>query len=145
MNIDMNMEAHTHDQQDVPPRMTGHVAVLADSASLRSLVFRIIEGRGWTPVEIDVADLDRPDPVDWDMLVIGATKDTMNPVHVCAAASRHWNLRVLVTSPHRDAQTIADILNAGADDYLVAPFDPLELDARMQVLFSRNIPRQAFD
>jgi DNA-binding response OmpR family regulator len=43
---------------------------------------------------------------------------------------------LILTADHR-AQTCVDLLNAGADDFLVKPFDPHELRARLTALSRR--------
>ena len=48
---------------------------------------------------------------------------------------------VLAMSPVRDAHMTALVLNAGADDLLVRPFEPVELLARANALVRRSNPR----
>lgn len=50
---------------------------------------------------------------------------------------------VLGLSPMRDAEMTALILNAGADDLLVRPFEPVEMVARAHALLRRSNPRSA--
>ena len=50
---------------------------------------------------------------------------------------------VLTMSPMRDAHMTALVLNAGADDLLVRPFEPVELLARAHALVRRSNPRSA--
>jgi DNA-binding response OmpR family regulator len=50
---------------------------------------------------------------------------------------------VLAMSPVRDAHMTALVLNAGADDLLVRPFEPVELLARAHALVRRSNPRSA--
>lgn len=113
---------------------------MADSNSLQLLVFQIVTNRNWVPVEISVADLERTDGYDWELVVISLSAPGLNLAHMCAIASRYPRVRVIVTAPFRDAQAVADILNAGADDYIAAPFDPMVLDARMHGLVGRVAP-----
>jgi DNA-binding response OmpR family regulator len=123
-----------------PWRLPIRVAVMADSSSLQLQVFQIVTNRNWVPVEISVADLERTDGHDWELVVICSSTPGLNLARVCAIASRFPRVGVIVTAPFRDAQVVADILNAGADDYIVAPFDPTELDARMHGLVGRVTP-----
>ena len=48
---------------------------------------------------------------------------------------------VLAMSPIRDAHMTALVLNAGADDLVVRPFEPVELLARANALVRRSNPR----
>ena len=50
---------------------------------------------------------------------------------------------VLATSPIRDAHMTALVLNSGADDLLVRPFETVELVARAKALVRRGNPRGA--
>ena len=45
---------------------------------------------------------------------------------------------VLILSPMRDADTVAFALNSGADDFVVRPFEPVELVARIHALLRRS-------
>jgi DNA-binding response OmpR family regulator len=45
---------------------------------------------------------------------------------------------VIVATARDDENAIVDILNAGADDYLVKPFGPAQLDARIRAVLRRT-------
>jgi DNA-binding response OmpR family regulator len=48
------------------------------------------------------------------------------------------SMPVLVLSSVRQAEWVADTLNAGADDFLTRPFEPIELVARIQAILRRS-------
>jgi DNA-binding response OmpR family regulator len=48
---------------------------------------------------------------------------------------------VVLLSPARNPAQAAQALDAGADDFIVMPFDPLELVARLRVVLRRNNKR----
>ena len=52
--------------------------------------------------------------------------------------SENYNIPVIVTSGHSDTQTKIKAFKFGANDYLVKPFDPLELEARIWVHLGKN-------
>jgi two-component system KDP operon response regulator KdpE len=57
----------------------------------------------------------------------------------CEHIRQRWkNLRIVVLTAQTDAQTVAQILNLGADDYVQAPFLPDELITSVRALLSRN-------
>lgn len=49
---------------------------------------------------------------------------------------------VLVICEVRNAEWVADALNAGADDFLIRPFEPIELIARIHAVLRRSNRRQ---
>lgn len=50
---------------------------------------------------------------------------------------------VMVLSSTHNADWVAETLNAGADDFLTRPYEPVELLARIQAIQRRSTPRQA--
>jgi DNA-binding response OmpR family regulator len=49
---------------------------------------------------------------------------------------------VLVLSSTHNAEWVAEALNAGADDFLTRPYEPIELIARIQAIGRRSKPQQ---
>src|SRR6185295_13121216 len=82
---------------------------------------------------IDQAAADRPDLVILDLGLPDADGREV------LASVRSWSATpVLVLSArHSDAEKVA-LLDAGADDYLVKPFSPAELQARVRALLRRG-------
>jgi DNA-binding response OmpR family regulator len=50
---------------------------------------------------------------------------------------------VIIISSVKNAELVADALNSGADDFLVRPFEPVELIARIRAVLRRSGKRQA--
>jgi two-component system KDP operon response regulator KdpE len=59
-------------------------------------------------------------------------------IGVCRELRTWSNVPVLVLSAREDAREKAALLDAGADDYLSKPFDPVELLARARALLRRS-------
>ena len=55
--------------------------------------------------------------------------------------ARQHELPVLVLSAFNQVETKLQLLNDGADDYMIKPFDMRELEVRVRVLLRRNIVR----
>lgn len=122
--------------------LSRRIAILSEPGGVRDLILDIALDAGWRPELIDDYDLTRTDPTAWGLIVIVDEAGTSDLARRGAMASRHPQSRVLVVSSNRDPQHVADVLMAGVDDYLIAPFDPQECQARMQSLLTRS-PRSA--
>lgn len=119
------------------------VALLADERGLAEMAAELIAAVGWAVDPIDVQDLAAATGQVWDLIVIATDGDSIQIAPACALASRDARQRVLIISHEHDPQIIADALNSGADDYVIAPFDMDECRARMRVLVKRSgIPSQ---
>jgi DNA-binding response OmpR family regulator len=79
-------------------------------------------------------------PRIYDMLIFVANHVTDELLGQLADLADDPTVRILTIARDRDAQTIADTLRAGSDDYLRSPFATEELAARLQALISFNVP-----
>ncbi len=81
---------------------------------------------------------ERPDLVLLDVALPG-----MGGIDLCRRLRANpitANLRILFVTVSGDMQTKTDAFNAGADDYLVKPFDLQELNLRVKALLLREEP-----
>jgi DNA-binding response OmpR family regulator len=82
-----------------------------------------------------------------DLVVLDLTMPGLDGLQVCAqlrADPRKQRLPILVLSARASAADRVLGLDTGADDYLVKPFDPHELVARVKALLRRSeIPQNA--
>src|ERR671910_1799699 len=80
----------------------------------------------------------------YDLLVLDLQLPGLDGLTVCAEVRRDPRLRdtpvVMLTARSEEADRIVG-LEMGADDYLVKPFSPKELVARVRALFRRADPR----
>jgi DNA-binding response OmpR family regulator len=95
----------------------GHVVSSASTAS--SALQQVVDSR----FELVILDLGLPDIDGSDMLRM---LRSISQVPVVVATARD------------DEKAIVDVLNAGADDYLVKPFGPAQLDARIRAVLRRS-------
>lgn len=77
---------------------------------------------------------------DYDLLVLDRGLPGMDGVSLCQRlrAERHQMPILLLTGQGREGYRQAEALNAGADDYLMKPFDVEEFIARLQALLRRS-------
>jgi diguanylate cyclase (GGDEF)-like protein len=116
------------------------VLVVEDSAVYRKLISDHLQAWGFSVTVAEdgaqaAAVLDRPDSpklvlLDWVLPDIEGTELCQRIRE--AGSSRPYVYVILLTSKE-GRQNMLDALEAGADDYLVKPFDELELKARLLV------------
>jgi DNA-binding response OmpR family regulator len=114
----------------------GRIAILAGAAETREQLREIALDLGCDPEVIDEWAIDRIETGRWTLVIIVSTSNPAGLILRVAMASRFRGTRVLVVSDDRDTQHIADVLVAGADDYVIMPFDPVECRARIQALIA---------
>jgi DNA-binding response OmpR family regulator len=79
------------------------------------------------------------DLFEYDLLVLDVSLPNVDGIEVCRQLrSKGYCLPILMLSAKDDRSTKVEALNAGADDYVVKPFDFEELQARMHALLRRE-------
>jgi len=89
---------------------------------------------------LKLAKQNRPDLVILDLMLPG-----MDGVEVCKQLRTDSNLPILMLTAKDAIQDRVLGLDAGADDYMVKPFEPRELLARVKALLRRAAPDTADD
>lgn len=79
---------------------------------------------------------------DFILIDIGSEFESTENIFSWLSCRSGDSTPVLVLSSVRNADWVADALNAGADDFLVRPFEPVELTARIQAILRRSNRRQ---
>jgi len=114
----------------------GHVLLVEDNADLRRYLARLLREDGWevseTPdAETALAFESTPDLVLSDVMLPGM--DGLALVRALRANPDLHRIPVILLTARAGAEDAAIGLKAGADDYIVKPFDPGELLARLAV------------
>jgi two-component system KDP operon response regulator KdpE len=117
-----------------------HLLLIEDDAAIRSALIRALTGRGHSvdsagdamgglqrivaePPDVVLLDLGLPDlPGERLMPMIRAVSD----------------VPVVVATARDDEGMVVRLLDAGADDYVVKPFDPSQLEARVRAVLRRT-------
>jgi DNA-binding response OmpR family regulator len=137
-----------HSLADVPyPPRTHRLLVVDDEPTVRDVVARYLERDGYeVRVAVDGPDarhaLDsyRPDLVVLDIMLPGDSG-----LEILRDIREHGDLPViLLTALAEESDRLAG-LELGADDYVVKPFSPRELTARVRSVLRRSTPRAALE
>jgi DNA-binding response OmpR family regulator len=72
-----------------------------------------------------------------DLIVLDINMEDINGVEVCQRIRENYNVPIIMLSANATSFDKIKALGVGADDYVVKPFDPLELIARIKAHISR--------
>ena len=125
--------------------MKPRVLVVDDDPALAEMLTIVLRGEGFdTAVVSDgaralpvVREL-RPDLVLLDLMLPG-----MNGIDVCKAIRAESGLPIVMLTAKSDTIDVVLGLESGADDYMVKPFKPKELVARVRARLRRTDPEPA--
>ena len=112
------------------------IAILSERNETLDRLWSIITELGCTPEIISDHEFERVEAELWDLVIIASAGNPASLILRGAVASRNQRTRVMVVAPDRNPQYIADVLLAGADDYVSVPFDPDECRVRIQSLIA---------
>ncbi len=126
------------------PRLKRSVLVVDDEAMVREVVCAYLEREGFTTVEaIDghtaLAYVDEYDP---DLIVLDVMLPKLDGYSILAELRKHTQVPVILLTARADEVDRVLGLELGADDYVVKPFSPRELVARVRSVLRRAAPSQ---
>ena len=120
-----------------------HVLIIEDDANIAELVSLYMEKEGWrvTIASDGEEGLGRYYDNEPDLLIVDIMLPEVNGLDICREVRRDDRLvPILILTGKGETDDIVRGLDAGADDYLVKPFEPKELLARVKSLFRRSFP-----
>ena len=110
------------------------VLVIDDELQIRRVLRHAIEGGIGRVIEastgragIDAAASEQP-----ALVILDLALPDMEGVQVCRAIRSWSSMPIIVLSARGAAQEKAELLDAGADDYVAKPFNTIELQARVR-------------
>src|SRR4026209_1515779 len=120
--------------------MKSRVLVVDDDPALAEMLTIVLRGEGFDTAVVGygtralpaVREL-RPDVVLLDLMLPG-----MNGIDVCRAIRSESGVPIVMLTAKSDTVDIVLGLESGADDYVVKPFKPKELVARMRARLRRG-------
>ncbi len=124
----------------VPGRSVGKLLVVDDDPEVRGMLSRLLEVEGYKVTEATtgaeaIGSLSNGQP---DLVILDVMLTTEDGFDVLAAIRRTSDVPViLVTAKGLEADRVLG-LKLGADDYVVKPFSPAELAARVGTVLRRS-------
>lgn len=83
--------------------------------------------------------LDRIDKIDYSVIVLDLGLPDISGLEVCRSIrSKNIDIPILILTGIDSTPSRVELLNAGADDYMVKPFEATELMARVKALARRK-------
>src|SRR5438270_9539932 len=121
-------------------RVSERVLLAEDDLRIRTVVRMALEDEGYTVAEAPTGDravelfaASPPDVVLLDVMLPG-----MNGFDVCRALRHGSDVPIIMVTARSDTSDVVSGLEAGADDYIVKPFVPKELLARIRAALRRS-------
>jgi DNA-binding response OmpR family regulator len=118
---------------------TRRILLVEDEKSIRSAVAAYLEREGYwvTPVEDGQAALDEFDRHKFDVIVLDLMLPKVSGEEVCRRIRNASDVPIIMLTAKGEEEDRIAGLELGADDYLVKPFSPRELVARVRALLRR--------
>jgi two-component system response regulator ResD len=141
MPVGLVARASCWDNRSVENHVRGSVLVVDDEPTIAEVVARYLERAGYGatiasdgPSAIEAAMRSRPDLVVLDLMLPGV--DGLEVMRRLRDQGRDRIAVILLTAKGEESDRIAG-LRLGADDYVVKPFSPAELVARVDAVLRR--------
>ena len=120
--------------------MKGRVLVVDDDTALAEMLGIVLRGEGFDPVHCGDGEAAltafrevRPDLVLLDVMLPG-----LDGIEVCRRIRGESGVPIVMLTARTDTVDVVVGLESGADDYVVKPFKPKELVARMRARLRRG-------
>src|SRR5918911_2714470 len=120
--------------------MKGRVLVVDDDAALSEMLGIMLRGEGFDPTFVTDGDRalqafreTRPDLVLLDLMLPG-----VDGIDVCRQIRTESGVPIVMLTAKSDTVDVVLGLESGADDYIVKPFKPKELIARVRARLRRT-------
>jgi two-component system response regulator MtrA len=127
--------------------MRARVLVVDDDPALAEMLGIVLRSEGFTPAFVADGERalsafreSRPDVVLLDLMLPG-----MSGIDVCRAIRAESGVPIVMLTARADTGDVVLGLDSGADDYVIKPFKPKELVARMRARLRRSedeVPEQ---
>jgi two-component system response regulator MtrA len=114
--------------------MTSRILVVDDDIALAEMIGIVLDTEGFETVfcadgarAVEAFRAERPDLVLLDLMLPG-----MDGIEICTQVRRESGVPIIMLTARTDTADVVRGLESGADDYIVKPFNPKELVARIR-------------
>ena len=114
--------------------MTSRILVVDDDTALAEMIGIVLRTEGFDTVfcadgakAVDVWRAERPDLILLDLMLPG-----MDGIEICTRVRAESGVPIIMLTARTDTADVVKGLEVGADDYIVKPFNPKELVARIR-------------
>lgn len=114
--------------------MSSRILVVDDDTALAEMIGIVLRTEGFDPVfcsdgsaALDAFRSERPDLVLLDLMLPG-----MDGIEICTLVRAESGVPIIMLTARTDTADVVKGLESGADDYMVKPFNPKELVARIR-------------
>lgn len=114
--------------------MSAKILVVDDDGALAEMITIMLRSEGFEPhtAFTGVEAIDVIERVDPDLVLLDVMLPGMNGIDVCSAIRQTSGVPIIMLTAKGDTQDVVKGLESGADDYVVKPFNPKELVARIR-------------
>lgn len=119
--------------------MTNKILVVDDDIHIRELVKFFLKNEGFEVFEAPdgIAALSVLETVKVDLVILDIMMPNMDGWQLCRELKEDYDLPIIMITVEGETSQKIKGFELGADDYLVKPFEPLELVARVKALLKR--------
>ena len=114
--------------------MTSRILVVDDDTALAEMIGIVLRTEGFDTVfcadgaqAVDAWRTERPDLILLDLMLPG-----MDGIEICTRVRSESGVPIIMLTARADTADVVKGLEVGADDYIVKPFNPKELVARIR-------------
>jgi two-component system catabolic regulation response regulator CreB len=123
-----------------------HILIVEDEPSIADTLMFVLQGEGfsvtWKTLAGDALKLLQTAPIDLVIMDVGLPDIT--GFEACKQLRKFSNVPVIFLTARGDELDRVVGLEIGADDYVVKPFSPREVAARVKAILKRVIPARVF-
>jgi two-component system, OmpR family, phosphate regulon response regulator OmpR len=126
--------------KETPLDYAAHLLVVDDDKRIRELLKRYLGQSGFrVTVAADAAEARRLlEGIDFDLLIVDVMMPGESGVSLTKSLRQTREIPILMLTALSETENRIEGLTAGADDYLPKPFDPRELNLRINSILKRT-------